>query len=389
MENRESALSKFGSVVKSSLGAVYEQTGRGRESKQKKDAYNTLKGAFDSIASKLTPEQKEELDPVYQTALQEAYSTGKVSSGLSTFKTGVDLISKLKEQTPLEKQTEKAQAGGAKLKDYNADGVIDMEDIGQANINLIRSQKEWEKDLEIKKDAVKYGVEPMEGETTGELAKRTLDRQIEFSARKAAASQEAKDQLKAQQIQTRGQLKTSTLSNTWIDMMDKQMDITGLKPGPQMGLSMLFTDPLKLNEFEEAFTGTSNDWATSQVAVHMPGSRATQLVAMFKQSRPSKWSTVEGGVENFAASYEGIITSDMEKSPQSYMPMGHEFNAANPDDVKLLDAKKKIFSHDYKQGMYEQVYNKNPKLLKPETIEKYGLARSSEKVQKLLQRYGG
>jgi len=368
-------IEKAGTSLGAGLAAFGKGIGKRREEERKKSKLEqSIVESEDLIESAL---ERLDIDP-------KSKEGQFIKSGSIDPKTGLVDFQKFSAGVKISDLTPEGKLAEAEGKAEDKLGIDIPTGTPRHEIGELLRKDELQKSVE--KEAAVYGVFREPGESLGDLSKRSLEAKMDFAAKQATRTENEKDILEAQQVTLRGILKTSSMSNAWVDMVLEQSSLTGIPIGPALGLSMIFTDPVKFNEFEEAFTGTSNDWAASQVATHMKGSRASILMEKFKKSKPGKFSTIPSGINNLAKSYEGIISVDMAQHPQAYMPEGHEFRNV-PADHNYLKSKLEMFSRDYKQGMYESIYQRASKLIPKEKIKEFNLIMSTGKMKAIRKRH--
>lgn len=183
--------------------------------------------------------------------------------------------------------------------------------------------------------------------------------------------------------------RSETVMDYFLNYVDRVNQVSGgtIKPGVGTGIAGLILDPLKVNEFAEAFAGSEPEYAAAVMRTAVPGMRALRGVTMFAKGKPSKWSTIESGVNN--------STATQEMSLKGYF-------AANPEEVKDVNGKtvdykdldkwsaevRRIvsdFSKAYKDLWFYKVYKRNPNLLEEKTrkyIERQILEESKKRKKR-------
>ena len=212
------------------------------------------------------------------------------------------------------------------------------------------------------------------------LAEKEAGIPIEVS--KQISAQKGKDILKATQNTVSATLKQNVVKRVWLDLLDQENKATGWKPGIGLGMLATVKGKMKWNDFYEAFQGTSNEYAAAVARIAMPNTRAIRAIQLFKAGKPTQFSTIESGVDNMRRTYENIITTEMSRNPEEYVPGFRNTEA----DRELLNAIVKRFGEMYSESMMKETYNKNPNLLKSETISKYRLDK--ELKEELTTKYG-
>lgn len=188
---------------------------------------------------------------------------------------------------------------------------------------------------------------------------------------KEVKSQEMKKSAETQRNLRNLRGRADVVMGGFIDYIDRAHQIHGQKPGPLTGAIGTIIDPLKINEFAEAFDGMNPEYSAAVARAAIPGVRALRMVDVFSKGKPSKWSTVDSGIRNASATQKMALAG---------------YFAANPDKI-TDEAGKKIdwttnprewnnmvkhwsdkFQKEYEDGWYFTVYQKNPDLLEPEKV---------------------
>ena len=227
-------------------------------------------------------------------------------------------------------------------------------------------------------------VDPFTGKPTerAKLKKKQLDLQISGEA------QEATVQLKKSREARRNldvtDLKIDATLDSFIKFSQEQFDLLGVKPGPVSGvLSSIITDPLRLNEFYQGFRGSTIEYAAAVGRNAMPGTRASRMIDLFRQTAPNRFDTIESGVFNAAVSWRQAIATDFSQGNQdeyipgySNMSLKEQQKARNKILKPYMAEQEKFFRDNY----LKRVYKVNPELLQDDTqVEVENLIREELK----------
>lgn len=210
--------------------------------------------------------------------------------------------------------------------------------------------------------------------------------------RKQTEADKEKKGQEARSDYTAARLKMDNLFDTWLNMVDRTKQITGLNPGPLAGVTTKILGLTKGNEFVEGFQGGLAEYGAAIGAQAIPGARAVRLVNLFKGTAPSEFSTIASGIENTAHSFKNALAADIARNLEDYFPNLSNKVLTN-DDYDLIRKYILDFDQQYRSGLYKLAYEKNPELIPPEKrIELMQGEQESANdtlVNEVLDRLGG
>lgn len=198
------------------------------------------------------------------------------------------------------------------------------------------------------------------------------DKQRKLDDLKATGEVESQKQLNSQILKNREKSKIDTLRaelkigntlDSFIDLVKRNQEITGVAPGPLSGLLINILTPTQLNEFRDGFQGGLIEVAAASARISMPGTRAVRAITLFKKTTVSEWETVESAIQTSADSYRNAITTNMGEDPKFYI----EDYKNTPENNRRLGLMSRDFEKSFKRMALDEVFNKNPELLLPET----------------------
>jgi hypothetical protein len=218
-----------------------------------------------------------------------------------------------------------------------------------------------------KPDGTLERVETEASKTRRGLFKKQQESEITIS--KGVGAQEQKDILKSGQNLINAELKIDNTLDSFLDTVETTMKLTGVGPGIFGGTLTKILGETKANEFYQGFKGGLIEYAAAAGQISIPGSRATRLVNLFKETAPTSFDTVESAIQNSADSFRNSLASDMSRNQEEYIKGYSKLSGE-----KKMDARENLkdilrsFEEKYKYGTLSRVWKRNKKLLKPETL---------------------
>ena len=235
-------------------------------------------------------------------------------------------------------------------------------------------------------DDIKLRYSQLEGTNAKKLVGLDPKSKASLEVAKQAEAQGAKAGELAGRDVIRASVALDTAWDTFIDFGSKQFDNLGLRPGQFLGLADKLT-PSEYNEYKDAFMGAGKESAALVARQIIPGVRAANITEIFSKSTAQLGKTTEANANNTAASMGNawgnaiaqnitVVTEDGNKAkmqditidektgkPISQLPFGEKLEAVNR-------AKRK-FQDDLEERQLSEVYKRDPRLLKPETIKRF------------------
>lgn len=199
-------------------------------------------------------------------------------------------------------------------------------------------------------------------ERTPEAKLDQREREAELESDIQVKTAEKKVVQKTRTDLTNARLKIGNIYDSFLDVADRTMKITGVQPGPLGGVLSVVLGATKANEFVNAFNAGSIEYGAAIGRIAIPGARAVRLVNLFKQTAPGKYDTIESGVEQSALSYRNALASAIASDPGEFFPelVGKRLTE---EDFEFIDDKLREFQNSYREGLFELAYRKNPQLL--------------------------
>ncbi|MCP3681326.1 MAG: hypothetical protein GY861_01425 [bacterium] len=234
-------------------------------------------------------------------------------------------------------------------------------------------------------DDIKLRYSPLEGTAAKKLVGLDPKSIAELEVAKQAQAQGAKAGELAERDVIRASAAIDTSWDTAIDFGSQQFDNLGLRPGQFLGIVDKLT-PSEYNDYKDAFIGAGKESASLIARQLIPGVRAANITEIFSKSTAQLGATMEANAANISASMGNawgnalaqnieVVTEDGNKAriqditideetgkPISQLPFGDKLDAVNR-------AKRK-FQDDLQKKSIDEVYKRDPRLLKPETIKK-------------------
>ena len=207
----------------------------------------------------------------------------------------------------------------------------------------------------------------------------------EQEMKKSAEQQKQKDILKTSQDTARAEIAIGTAIDKWLDNSVYIYQEFGIRPGGITGgIMSKILGKTRANPHWEAFQGSLVDYGASVARIAMPGIRAARAINMFRTTAASDWSTIDSGIENFAASFRGAIGKDLAVHPEEYRDVLGEdyFSVDHVERSERRDAFLRLMEYKYKEGIYRQVYLREPNLVPKKWKDKFNIETSDN-----LKRY--
>uniref|UniRef100_A0A6M3J5H6 Uncharacterized protein n=1 Tax=viral metagenome TaxID=1070528 RepID=A0A6M3J5H6_9ZZZZ len=208
---------------------------------------------------------------------------------------------------------------------------------------------------------------------------------------KEVASKEGKDILTAQQDMRKGQTAIKATMGRWIDVAQRQYELTGTPPGPIAGFLRKLYGATKTNEFMAAFHGQLVEHAAAVGRIAIPGSRAARIISLFKKTAPTDWDTLESAAINSSASFKNAILNDMTREPWAWVPgwenLSEEQAKQEWDYLGKLEEMEMMntlqdsadkFEVEWRNDILDQVYEVNPNLMREDYREEARIRREEK-----------
>lgn len=213
-------------------------------------------------------------------------------------------------------------------------------------------------------------LKPIETEEEKEAALQSKLQEIqatgELETSKQVRTQKEKDILKAEQDFTNATLKIDNTFDSFLDVVERTREITGVEPGVISGSITSILGRTRANEFFQGFKGGLTEYAAAIGRIAIPGARATRLVNLFKGTAPTTFDTIASGIQTSADSFRNGLATDMSRNPEAYIK---GFTKLNKTEQREATAKLTVmlqgFEDTFKEGLLRRAFNKNP-LLVPE-----------------------
>ncbi len=187
---------------------------------------------------------------------------------------------------------------------------------------------------------------------------------IDPKAKSAVESQKQKDILKASQDLVNAELKIDNTFDSWLDTVNRTMELTGAEPGIIGGSITAVLGKTKANEFYEGFVGGITEYAAAVGRIAIPGARATRIINLFKETAPGTFSSISSGIQTTVDSLRNALATDMSREPDAYITGYSKMNKKEQQIArKEMTKQLQQFERDTKEGLYKRAYNKNPLLV--------------------------
>lgn len=230
----------------------------------------------------------------------------------------------------------------------------------------------------------------MAGKMVGEDPRSKMARDVYQKAQegKIGAENQAQAQgMKMAEQTSRDYYRTTGALDTTFDaalqFSDEQYKKWGLKPGDFLGLADRLT-PSQLNEFKDAYTGSTREAAALVARLIIPQSRAIQMVDVFSKSVSKIGSTMEANAQNIAFSMQNGLSNAIANNMTVTDDNGQKVNIQDTlidkrtgkalsqlgaeDKRRAINEMKRDFGQELSTFYLAQAYVKNPKLLQKKSI---------------------
>ncbi len=157
-------------------------------------------------------------------------------------------------------------------------------------------------------------------------------------------------------------------ANTFVDNAMSIFNKSGFKPGVTAGMIDKFIlTPFNINEVGKAFDGQAPEYGGAILKNIMKGSRSVRGIPLFGKGRPTRWDSIESGIENSATSAQQSLVNYFAQ-PSDDFDLGVDFKE---DPIGWIEARRDVleeFKRQYKDSLFTAFYLRGAKeLLKPET----------------------
>lgn len=203
------------------------------------------------------------------------------------------------------------------------------------------------------------------------------------AVQKEVAAQDAKTASSTRQDFTNAQLKIDNTFDSFLDVAERTMEISGVGPGVLSGAITKVLGETRANEFYQGFKGGLVEYAAAVGRISMPGSRATRLINLFKKTAPTTFDTIESGIQTTADSLRNALSTDMSRNAKEYLTE-EQLKLPVTKQNEILKDQLRDFESTFRNGMLKQVYKRNPDLLGEDTQMKVEEMLTPEEIQNML-----
>lgn len=194
---------------------------------------------------------------------------------------------------------------------------------------------------------------------------------------------------------------TGTAMETMFDFGERQLELTGTKPGDFLGIVDRLT-PSQANEFKNAFEGAATESASLTARQLIPGVRAANITKIFEGSTAQLGKTVESNAANVSASMQNAFTGtltentlvedengnkvriqDVTLDPETGKPLSE---LGFEQKTKAINRLGKEFKDRNRLSWLKEAFKRNPELLRDRSKrEIFNTAPKFDTVEELEQ----